>query len=472
MSQSTYTIASGQSGTSYRTQDNDGKQALASFHKGSSAPAYAIAGLHWVDDSANPLWVLKMYDGTDWITTGTYNVTTNLFSPANAQLINGSSIYAADAGSNDTYAITNTSIPTLQAGQVIQFKANTANTGACTLNVNGAGAVTLKKDGTQDLNDNDILSGMIVTVIYDGTNFQVLSRLNGQTETYSLTAKTTMVSADGFRIFDSAASNIEKKITFANLQTALGSGYPKGYIAGPAPTYASAATITLPIGLKARNSADTADIEVTGSNITLSLATSGAAGLDTGSEASNTWYYVYLIRKSSDGTVSAVFSVTNEAVSGSITYPSGYDQKRQLPIAVRNNGSSNILSFYIQNWGINPTIMYNTDFPGSSTDTNTQTNVLDNGSAGSFTSVSCASYIPPISTIGIFHSAQTTAGTITYLRAAGSSLTNGLAVRNYDEDTHAHLVVPTNTSQAIEYKTTSTRLDLSVRGYTVNVGNF
>lgn len=44
----------------------------------SSAPATAQAGTTWLDNTTNP-YVWKMYDGTDWITLGTLNATTNSF---------------------------------------------------------------------------------------------------------------------------------------------------------------------------------------------------------------------------------------------------------------------------------------------------------------------------------------------------------------------------------------------------------
>ena len=62
--------------------------------------------------------------------------------------------YAADAGANDTYAIT--LVPALTAyttGQIIRFKANTVNTGACTINVNSLGAKSIKlRDGSNPIN--------------------------------------------------------------------------------------------------------------------------------------------------------------------------------------------------------------------------------------------------------------------------------------------------------------------------------
>ena len=80
--------------------------------------------------------------------------------------------YAADAGSNDSYAITLSPAPTAYvAGQTFHFKANTINTGAATLNVNSLGAKTIVKGVNTTLADGDIAAGMICTVVYDGTNF-------------------------------------------------------------------------------------------------------------------------------------------------------------------------------------------------------------------------------------------------------------------------------------------------------------
>jgi hypothetical protein len=92
--------------------------------------------------------------------------------------------YAADAEASDTYAITLTpAVATYAEGQVFFFKANTANTGAATLNVNALGAKTIKKLHDQDLEDNDIEAGQMVMVMYDGTNFQMFSPLGTQLTT-------------------------------------------------------------------------------------------------------------------------------------------------------------------------------------------------------------------------------------------------------------------------------------------------
>lgn len=89
--------------------------------------------------------------------------------------------YCADAGSNDTYACSPAPcITSYSAGNRFWFKANTANTGAATVNFCSVGAKTIKKavgGVTTDLADNDIRAGQYVEVIYDGTNMQMLSVL-------------------------------------------------------------------------------------------------------------------------------------------------------------------------------------------------------------------------------------------------------------------------------------------------------
>ena len=86
--------------------------------------------------------------------------------------------YAADAQANDTYVVTLSPVPSAYFnGMVVNFKANTVNTGACTLNVNALGAKSIKKHHDQDPANGDIEAAQIVTVIYDGTNFQMQSQV-------------------------------------------------------------------------------------------------------------------------------------------------------------------------------------------------------------------------------------------------------------------------------------------------------
>lgn len=72
----------------------------------------------------------------------------------------------------------------------------------------------------------------------------------------------------------------------------------------------------------------------------IAITTSGASGLDTGAEAANTIYYIWIIRKSSDGTVNGLLSTS----SSSPTMPSGYDQKALVGV-VGNDNSSDLIDF-------------------------------------------------------------------------------------------------------------------------------
>lgn len=70
-------------------------------------------------------------------------------------------------------------------------------------------------------------------------------------------------------------------------------------------------------------------------NVTADITVSGVNGLDTGSEAANTWYYGYVIVKP-DGTKAALLSVS----ATSPTMPTGYTYKARV-CAVRNDAGSN-----------------------------------------------------------------------------------------------------------------------------------
>jgi len=89
--------------------------------------------------------------------------------------------FASDAGSTDDYAATlSPAITAYVTGAHYRFKANTANTGAATINLNSLGAKTIVKVAggiTTALATNDIRSGQWVDVVYDGANMQMQSTL-------------------------------------------------------------------------------------------------------------------------------------------------------------------------------------------------------------------------------------------------------------------------------------------------------
>lgn len=67
-------------------------------HRGTSAPTPAEAGLLWEDSTGAPTGVLlKIYDGTDWITIGTVNETANTFTPTIPTLTTRGDLLTRDA---------------------------------------------------------------------------------------------------------------------------------------------------------------------------------------------------------------------------------------------------------------------------------------------------------------------------------------------------------------------------------------
>ncbi len=76
-------------------------------------------------------------------------------------------------------------------------------------------------------------------------------------------------------------------------------------------------------------------------DITVDITNVGVKnGLDTGTEAADTWYYIYLIFNPTTEEVAGLFSIS----ATSPTLPSGFTKKRVIGTA-RNNASFDLLSF-------------------------------------------------------------------------------------------------------------------------------
>lgn len=80
------------------------------------------------------------------------------------------------AGTGDAITIDFTPNVTLVTGMEIKFFAEAANTGAATLNIDGAGAVALiENKDLSALEGNDIVNGMFVHTVYNGTSLVIIS---------------------------------------------------------------------------------------------------------------------------------------------------------------------------------------------------------------------------------------------------------------------------------------------------------
>jgi len=140
--------------------------------------------------------------------------------------------YGLDASGSDAYAITLVPAPgAYTTGMQVIFTAGTANTGACSLNVNGLGVKGIKKYSNQDTTTGDILVNQIVTVVYDGTDFEM------QTPTRSLTPIVTTYSTVG-----TSRSAVSSRFDITNVSgttyryTWDGTGTDPGITSGTMPT--------------------------------------------------------------------------------------------------------------------------------------------------------------------------------------------------------------------------------------------
>jgi hypothetical protein len=197
-----------------------------------------------------------------------------------------------------------------------------------------------------------------------------------------------------------------------------------------------------------RSDDDTTDLILTVAKTGISLAASGANGLDTGSEQASRWYYVFLIYNPTTDTYAGLFSLSSTAP----TMPSGYTKKRRL-LSVRNNASSNFWgwsTFYGASGNLRK-VLYDYELA-----TNVQ--VLSSGSSQSYVDVDCSALMPPVSTalyLGLTFgsNANTKYGMV---RAKGSTVTPGIYAQWAGGSTgsptsSSQAEMNTNTSQVIQY---------------------
>ena len=90
------------------------------------------------------------------------------------QVIDGDLTELTSVSGNNTILATGPlSVAAYVEGMSFTFKAAAANTTAVTININSIGARAITKSGTTALVANDILSGQVIPITFDGTRFQV-----------------------------------------------------------------------------------------------------------------------------------------------------------------------------------------------------------------------------------------------------------------------------------------------------------
>lgn len=110
-----------------------------------------------------------------FVHTNVGNATARKNYAAAGQVQDGSLIYGGTSGGTanaQTLSLT-PAITAYVAGQTFQFIPGNANTGATTININGVGAVAITKYGTAALAGGELTPGVVTTLKYDGTEFQL-----------------------------------------------------------------------------------------------------------------------------------------------------------------------------------------------------------------------------------------------------------------------------------------------------------
>jgi hypothetical protein len=113
-------------------------------------------------------------------------------------------------------------------------------------------------------------------------------------------------------------------------------------------------------------------------NLTVDITASGANGLDTGSEASSTWYYLWVIYNGS--TVASLLSTSSTAPTMPSGYTNGY---KGLVGSVYNDSGSDFDNFYQSGTRVAAPFV----------------TMLTNGSATTATAIDLSAVVPPIARI-------------------------------------------------------------------------
>lgn len=322
------------------------------------------------------------------------DLTTNPFLGGNGTLTgNGGSYYFTGASNFDTVTLTSSN------GQTnASFEANILPR-AISCNSNGSGQLT-----TYIFASDSQINGTAVTMNASADNCVLITDtsipnasitlLNGATVTLTTQAQMLLPGFTPVNYTPTTATTgypTSVKNHFQGIDNAFGSvvtsQYDPGFIYGMPLTRTGNTTVSIGIG-KATDSANSYNFNVS-SPITLTITSSGAGGLDTGSYATNTWYYIYVIAKP-DNTTSGVFSTNGT----SPTLPSGYTKFRLIG-ACRSASSGTVIKFFYQRGNSNQRTYY-----WDNGDPSQQ--VLSGGNAvvGAPGTVDCRSIMSPLSEEG------------------------------------------------------------------------
>jgi hypothetical protein len=371
------TLSPSDSGNTLVSSLDSFSAAFLSNNSGATRPSYAVEGTIWTKIVSATLRQVYYYDGDTDFLLFTYNPVANTF-VIDSDTLNGFADYArtivnaSDPGAVGAY---NYWIDTT-TGFVKQR--NAANSGWIIIGKSNVDGLLLTGSG----NPNGVVTGNFEGQQYYDTTNDLLWIYSG--------SSTVWYSIGGIKSGSLPTNYHDVQIEFL-----------------------TAATIRIKAGSRCRSTDDTKDIIFTADyTIDMSNATpTSTTGGRSVAEAANTWYYLY-VGLTSTGLPLAWLDTADLSAGGSPTNPAAYASgRRQLKIAIRNDGSSDILSFIYSG---NNKVTYKTLY-----------NILSAGTAGFYTTVSASSFVPPISRLATLFASMsatnTTAGEL-LIRETGQTL--------------------------------------------------
>jgi hypothetical protein len=223
--------------------------------------------------------------------------------------------------------------------------------------------------------------------------------------------------------------------------------FPQGFIRRLRLQHESATEVEIGTG-RCRSEDNSENIRVQ-SPILVDITASGVNGLDSGSEASDTWYFVYVIADS-EGVlpVAGLLSLS----SSTPTLPVGYDVYRRIG-SVRNDGSGDLIDFAQSGRDGQRRYDYRT--------AESSRQVLTGGSATTPTNANASALVPSTTRIATFHVRTTGQATDVYPGAIGNP------VRNVRADSEITDTFQTGPTQRIAYANAAGggSTDIWVSGY-------
>ena len=266
----------------------------------------------------------------------------------------GAEIYALDTGTTNAFAIAlNPAITSYVDGQLIAFKAANANTGSCTLAVNGLSALTIYQNKNNALPAGAIVANQIVIVSYDSVAGAFQMQSQTATTSKSTQASFTVNNYESIALGAAVAIGDGNGIYTIDHQTTQNNSSPLSTSSGNnqfGQTFTTKSDTTklvsLTVWMSSNNTAGTASVEAVIYATSGGVPTGGSLGAVSASVPSNSSAGAFVftfgspISLSASTQYAAVFKNTNNACLVTIYWQNSAVLTGGTMITTANAGSS------------------------------------------------------------------------------------------------------------------------------------